>query len=158
MTVAAIGLLYNGLGVVRIPVQPFSQDTYRYVKQIENEFEGEPLGTVLLDAGTWVYLRGNVVMKDRAPSIGEQGISATGDFSGILQRINRNHYSKILVRHLHSPNFWYDHYMWPISSGIKQALLRNYQESHRLPAVKENDSQPIRYLFSDISVLIPKTK
>ncbi len=40
---------------------------------------------VLLDAGTWAYFKDGVVMKDRAPSIGERGHSQTGDFSGICR-------------------------------------------------------------------------
>ena len=65
--------------------------------------------------GTWVYMAENVIMKDRAPSIGERGYSQTGDFSGILQRLEGKHYSKILVRSLHSPELYYGPLQWRMS-------------------------------------------
>ena len=93
-------------------------------------------------------------MKDRAPSIGDRGYSQTGDFSGILKRVEQKIYSKILVRNLHSGNFWYDHELWPQSSGIKQAILENYREIDRIPAVEDTNT----YLFSEISILIPNDR
>jgi hypothetical protein len=158
ISVAAVVLLFDGLGIVRIPVKPLPEDAYRYVRQIEKEFEGQTLGRTLLDVGTWVYLKDGVVMKDRAPSIGERGYSGTADFSGILQRIEEKKYGKILVRNLHSFDFWYDYYLWRRSSGIKKALLENYHETGRIAAVQT----PIAgqghdpYLFGEISILIPK--
>jgi hypothetical protein len=154
IAVAAMGLLCSGLGVVRIPMRPFSSDAYRYAREIEREFEGQSAEKVLLDAGSWIYLKDGVIMKDRAPSIGERGYSETGDFSGILQRLQQKHYSKILVRNLHEPDFWYDYYLWRKSSGIKQTLLENYHEIGRIMAVQDGHKQD-PYLFSDISILVP---
>jgi hypothetical protein len=157
MIVFAVVLLFNGLGVIRIPSRPDSADTYRYVREIEKEFNGGSLEKVLLDVGTWVYLNRGVVMKDRAPSIGERGYSETGDFSGILRRIEDRHYAKILVRNLHSFDFWYDYHLWRRPSGIREALLENYKETGRIMAARSNGSAQDPYLFSEISILTPKS-
>lgn len=155
---AAVCLLFSGLNVVRVPVQPFSAaDADRYFSEIEKEFQGQPLERTLLDVGTWVYLRDGVVMKDRAPTIGERGYSQTGDFSGVLERLKQKHYTKILVRNLHSKDFWYDHGMWTRSSGIKQALLENYQEVGKIKAVAGLNPNEMPYGFNEVSILVPRT-
>ena len=156
IAVAAVGLLFSGLGVVRIPMRPFSSDAYRYLREIEREFEGQSADNLLLDAGTWIYLKQGVVMKDRAPSIGERGYSETGNFSGMIQRLKQKRYSKILIRNLHAPDFWYDHRMWRKPSEIKRTLLENYREIGRIMAVQDGYKQG-HYLFSDISILVPNT-
>jgi hypothetical protein len=153
MVVGVTGLLLSGLGVVRIPLQPIPDDAYRYLRDIEQEFEGYPADRVLLDAGTWVYLDDQVVMKDRAPSIGERGYSQTGDFSGILQRIEQRYYAKILVRNLHTPDFWYDYFLWEQPSGIRQALLDHYDEVGQIAPVDDP-----WYLFGEVSILTPKSR
>ena len=116
---------------------------------------------VLLDAGSWIYLKSGVVMGDRAPSIGERGFRATGDFSGILTRIAQKRYAKILVRGFHDIDFVYDYYMWPKPSGIRQALLDNYRETGRIPAVADypysKNWAEDPYYFGKISILEPKT-
>jgi hypothetical protein len=156
--VCAVLLLLSGLKVVRIPLRPFSGDVYRYVNEIEREFGDSQAKETLLDMGTWVYMKDAVVMKDRAPSIGERGYSETGDFSGVIGRIEQKQYSKILVRSLHSADFWYDHELWPRSSGIREKLMENYREVGRIPAATGADTDRIRtYGFSEISVLIPRS-
>jgi hypothetical protein len=150
-SVAVISLLFSGLGLIRIPIRPLSPDAQRYVRQIEDQFQGLPAQDVLLDVGSWVYFKEGVVMKDRAPSIGERGYSETGDFSGILQRLREQKYKKILVRGLHSPDFWYDNYLWPKSSGIRQALQENYHEVGQIKGVEGDPN----YLLGDISILMP---
>jgi len=157
VVVVAIGLLFNGLGIVRIPIQPVTIDMYRYINDIEREFKGQSGRDILIDIGSWVYIKDGVIMKDRAPSIGERGYSETGDFSGILQRLQEKHYSKILIRHLNEPDFWYDYYLWPKSSGIRQALLDNYREIRKIKGVQRNKhDQHLDYFFDDISILVPK--
>src|SRR5207245_2927099 len=111
-----VALMFSGLGVIRIPLRPLSEDAYRYASDIEKEFQGEPAGLVLLDTGTWVYWKDRVIMGDRAPSIGERGFSGAGDFSGVLSRIAAKRYSKILVRGYRDRDFMYDHYLWTESS------------------------------------------
>lgn len=154
---AAVCLLFNGLAVVRVPVQPFDRpDAERYVREIENEFGGLPTETVLLDFGTWVYLPDGIVMKDRAPTIGERGYSQTGDFSGVLQRLEQKHYRKILVRNFHSEDFWYDHELWSKPSGIRRALTENYVEIRKIEAVKGIKPNEMPYGFNEISIFVPK--
>ena len=157
---AAAALLFSGLGVVRIPMRPLPDDAYRYVREIEAQFRGRPASDVLLDAGTWMYLKPRVIMKDRAPSIGERGYSQTGDFSGILGRIEHKRYARILVRDFHQPDFWYDYYLWPKPSGIRQALLANYREVGRIRGVESPVPPRNRaedpYLFGEITILEPK--
>jgi hypothetical protein len=158
-TAAVVILLFSGLGLIRIPVAPISPDAYRYVRDIEKEFQGQPADKILLDAGAWVYLPQKVVMKDRVPSIGERGFSQTGDFSGILDRIARGHYRKILVHGYHSPEFAYDANYWPKSTGIRRALQEKYHETGTILAaarpVSERDHAEDYYFFSEISILEP---
>ncbi len=157
----ALALAFHGMGLVRIPVTPVSADAYRYVNEIEAQFAGIPANKVLLDAGSWVYLKNKVVMGDRAPSIGERGYSETGDFSGILSRIRQKRYAKILVRDFHEQDFWYDHSTWARSSGIRQTLIDNYREAGHIRAVKsplpDKDRGEDPYLFGEITILEPKT-
>lgn len=157
--VAAIGaLLLGGLGTVRIPAPPFPLDALRYVTQIEQEFRGLPVNRVLLDVGTWVYLKDGVVMKDRAAPFGDRGLGGVGDFTGMIRRLHERRYAKILVRNYHSPDFWYDHYLWAEPSGIRLALASNYHEVGTIPAVSYGDpTTTSTYLFSEISILVPNS-
>jgi hypothetical protein len=157
---AVVALLFNGMGLVRIPLRPIPDDAYRYVHEIERAFEGHSTERVLLDAGTWVYRRDKVIMRDRCPSIGERGFTGTGDFSALLSRIAARHYSRILVRGFHAPDFVYDYYLWPKSSGIRQALTANYRETGRIraaeaPAHLKNWAED-PYYFGEITILEPK--
>ncbi|MBV8846263.1 MAG: hypothetical protein JO307_25940 [Bryobacterales bacterium] len=156
---ACIALLFYGMGFVRIPLQPIPDDAYRYVRDIEAQFAGEDASKILLDAGSWVYIKQRVVMGDRAPSIGERGYTQTGDFSGMLSRIANKRYNKILVRGLHTPDFVYDYYLWPKSSGIRQALAENYRETGRIPAAQgamaPNWAED-PYYFGEITILEPR--
>jgi hypothetical protein len=153
---AVLGLLFSGMSIVRIPLPTLPQDAYRYIGDIDKEFQGQPAASILLDVGTWVYVKDGVIMKDRAPSIGERGYSETGDFSGIIQRLKEKRYSKILVRNLHAWDFWYDYGQWRKSSGIKPAMLDNYHEVGRIPAVQMNGYEPEPGLvFGEISILVP---
>ena len=143
--------LFSGLGVIRIPLPALGEDAYRYISDIENQFKGQDASGILLDFGTWVYIKDGIVMKDRAPSIGERGYSETGDFSGIIQRLQQRKYEKILVRDLNSLEFTYDYWLWRKSSGIKQALLANYHVIGKINGVNGINN----YLFDEISILVP---
>jgi hypothetical protein len=100
-------------------------------------------------------------MGDRAACIGELGYAASGDFSGFLSRIAAKRYSKILVRNLNDPHFWYDNSLWPKPRGLRTALLDNYRETGHIRAaegpqdVKNWTADP--YLFGEITILEPKT-
>src|SRR5262245_58225574 len=155
--VAVLLLTFSGFGFIRIPISPVPRDAYRYARDIEQEFQGVGASNVLLDFGSRVYVNDGVVMKDRAPSIGERGFSQTGDFSALHQRLSERRYAKILVRNLHSPIFWYDHSVWRQSSGIRDALLQNYREVRSIKGVAGwIGSQPRPYGFDDIAVLVPR--
>ncbi len=145
---------FSGLGLVRIPVSSLPKDIERYVSAIEGEFRGMDASKVLLDAGSWVYLPDKVVMKDRSAAVGDLGYSGLGDFTGMHDRLRTRYYQRILVRSLKTPDFGYDHYLWPEKSGGTRAiLLANYREVRRIPAVEgEEDGTP--YL-REISVLEP---
>ena len=154
LATALVLLTFSGLGFVRIPVRALPRDIDRYVAAIEREFVGQDAARVLLDAGTWVYLPGRVVMKDRSAAVGDLGSSGLGDFSGLLSRIRGHYYQRILVRSLNRRDFGYDHSLWARSSGIHAALLERYREVRRIPAVEgmENGTPFLR----EISVLEPK--
>lgn len=148
-------LMCSGLGVIRIPLPTFTPDAIRYAREVEAQFKGADPNDVLLDAGSWVYVKGGVVMKDRAPSIGERGYSMTGDFSAFIDRLKQRKYAKILVRNFHSPDFWYDHASWQEPSGIRKALEANYHEVGMIAAVMDRDGEVHgNYLFSPISILV----
>ncbi|HXG32778.1 MAG TPA: hypothetical protein VNJ11_05390 [Bryobacteraceae bacterium] len=157
LATATLLLLFGGLGFIRIPLRAVPREAYQYVARIESHFQNHSPERVLLDVGSWVYLRSGIVMRDRAPCFGDRGYAQTGDFRRALERIERRWYSKILIRRLHSPDFWYDHYLWPNSSGIRRALMENYVEVERIPpgAPATPDASP-PYLFDEVSVLVPK--
>jgi hypothetical protein len=158
---AAVALMFSGMGLVRIPIRPISDDSYRYVAQIEEQFAGIPAQNVLLDVGTWIYARNRVIMGDRAPGICEEGYSGMGDRSAILAHLAAKRYAKILVRGLHDPDFWYENSLWPKPSGLRQAILDNYRETGRIRAVappKEvRDRLEDPYLSGEITILEPRT-
>jgi hypothetical protein len=153
---AVLALVCAGLGLIRPPVPVVPPDASRYAAAIESEFAGLPAASVLLDMGTWVYLEDRVVMKDRAPSIGERGYSQTGNFSAMLGRLRDQQYAKILVHNLHSPDLWYDHHSWEKSSEIRSTLLANYHEVRTIPAVEGwVGRETIPYGLNEVSVLVP---
>jgi len=147
-------LCFSGLGMVRVPVPVLPPDLDRYVSAIEQEFAGMNPARVLLDAGTWVYLPAQVVMKDRSAAVGDLGYSGLGDFSGILARIRGRSYQRILVRSWGTRDFGYDHYLWRHSSGIRAALEENYREVRRIPAVTGQEAGTP--FLREISVLEPR--
>jgi hypothetical protein len=157
---ASVALLFSGMGMMRIPLRPVSEDAYRYVRDIERQFQGQDASRVLLDSGTWVYAPNRVIMGDRADVLASQAITGGGDFSGFLSRIAARHYSKILIRNLHEPDCWYENSLWPKPTGIRQALLDNYLETGHIRAaegptdVKNWAVEP--HLFGEIAILQPK--
>jgi hypothetical protein len=149
---AATALAANGLGLVRIPLPSVGAEHARYVSAIESEFAGLPSERVLLDMGTWVYLKDQVVMKDRAGAVGELGNNGVGDFSGLLTRIGERRYARILMRDYDSPEFSYDHFLWPRSSGIRAAVKANYRVVRVIPGIETGWRVPALH---PISVLEP---
>jgi len=135
-----------------------SADVYRYVSDIEREFEGLPIEKVLLDVGNWIYLRHSFLARDRAISLADQPTSGRYEnFKGLLDRIHSQAYDKILVRDFHSSIFLYDWEYWPKSSGVRKALMEYYTEVRTIPAANgDNLSPPIIMHTGPISVLVPK--
>lgn len=155
----ALLLCLAGMKVFTLQFREFSADAYRYKAAIEKEFEGMAPEKVLLDQGSWIYFKNNLVMKDRSPCIGERGPEAIGDFSAIISRIQNHTYDKILVRNLHAIDFWYDFGEWLKPSGIRQALLDNYEEVRVIPAIRLQPSNHFvvnTYTVAPISVLVPR--
>lgn len=150
-----------GMSVIRIPVPVFGEDALRYVRAIEAEFQGHRAEQVLLDLGSWVYAGEKVNMKDRVATIAEQAYSQTGDFSATIDRLRGKQYAKILVRNLHSPDFWYDSFLLKKSTGIKKVLLENYRIERVIPGVRfpepKSEHTESQYLFTEISVFVPRT-
>jgi hypothetical protein len=133
-------------------------DTYRYLADVEAEFAGLPPESVLLDLGNWVYLPSGVLMKDRAVSLGDQPVVGIySNFEVMRKRVEQRAYAKILVRDLHAPNFLYDWHDWPRPSGIRAALLANYDQVRTIPAVAGNPNllSGVRHT-GPVSVFVPK--
>ncbi len=166
-----MAMVYAGLGVVWMPINPLPPDAYRYVREIEREFEGMPADKVLLDlGGGWVRARKGVVSRDSAACIGcrAEAPPGVGDFSGFLGRLEHHDYQKLLVRNLDAPQFWYDGHRSPHPTGIRKAIRDNYREVGRIKAVQgekrfmavsyEYLAWPgMRYGFEEITVLVPRT-
>jgi hypothetical protein len=135
-----------------------SPDIYRYISDIEREFEGISPDKVLLDIGNWIYLRQSFLAKDRAISLADQPVGGIYEnFEGMVRRIRSQTYEKILLHDFHSPFFLYDWEDWERSSGVKEALLENYDEVRMIPAAQgDNERPPIIMHTGPVSVLVPK--
>jgi hypothetical protein len=159
---ATVAMMFSGLGFIRIPLRPIPEDAYRYVHDIEAQFQGVPAQKVLLDLGTWPYIQEKAIVGDRATSIGDRGYSLAGDFSGVLSRIASKHYSKILVHGYHDFDFVYDYFLYPKPTGIRKALFENYRETGKIRAVEGNpymkDWAEDPFYFGEITVLEPATE
>jgi hypothetical protein len=159
---ATVALLFSGMGMVRIPLRPLSSDAYRYVHDIENEFQGQQANRVLLDTGTWVYAKDRVIMGDRAAAAGMIGMGKIDGFSGFASRIAAHKYSKILVRSWHEPDFWYENSLWPQPGGIREALMKGYHETGHIRAAEGprdvTNWAEDPHLFGEISILEPNNQ
>jgi len=135
-----------------------SPDVYRYIADIEREFEGFQADKVLLDIGNWIYLRHSVLAKDRAVSLADQPPNGIYDnLEVMITRIRNKTYDKILLHDFHSPYFLYDWANWERSSGVKKALLEHYTEVRTIPSVKMDQLGKTMIQYTGpVSVLIPK--
>jgi len=159
IALGSVFLVLGGLGLVREPRDLVPPDMGRYITDIEQEFVGIPADRVLMDTGTWIYLRDNVLMKDRSasvsmltavnlPEIDRAGLAET------IQRIETRSYTKILARQLDSGETWYDFH--DRGSGVKAAILANYQVTRRIPAVQGVDQWWPMHLIAEVLVLVPR--
>ena len=151
-------LLFGALGLVREPRSQVPADFDRYVADIEAEFRGVAPEKVLLDNGTWVYLKDNVLMKDRSspvslhagknqPEINHAALADT------IKRIEQRSYDKILVRQIFTDQSAYDYQ--DRGSGVKAAILANYVEVRRIPGVQGiREWWPV-HMIAEVSVMVP---
>lgn len=131
-------------------------DVERYVAEIEDEFKGIKTENVLLGVGSWVYLRDDVLQKDRAVALGDQPLAGIYEnFDVTIGRLRSKTYEKILVQDVHSPYFIYDWTGWPRSSGFREALYENYTEVKMIDAPKGSPILPMQILNAGpVSVFI----
>jgi hypothetical protein len=158
VAVSLVFLLFGALGLVREPRSLVPSDFYRYVADIEREFQGTDPRKVLLDNGTWVYLKDNILMKDRSspvslhvgknqPEINREALAAT------IRRIEQRTYDKILVREIFTDQSAYDYQ--DRGSGVKAAILANYVEARRIPGVRGVREWWPLHMIAEISVMVP---
>jgi len=151
--VAIVGLL-GGLGFAHDTRSPVPRDLDRYIADIEHEFAGLDPHRVLMDYGTWIYLREKVLMKDRGvavavhagknqPTINHPMLAET------INRIEQKVYDKILVRELDTGGSAYD--FQDRGSGVKDAILSNYREMRRIRPVNVNLWWP-RHMLAEVQV------
>ena len=159
---AAIPVFYAGaLGLVHAPRDPVPPDLARYLSAIEAEFVDQPADRVLLDHGSWPYLQSGVVMKDRAdpvalhaganqPAINRPMLAQT------IARIRARSYSRILARSVETFETSYD--FLHRGTGIREALLEEYQIVRRIPAVQGVRRWWPPVLLSEVAVLEPRPR
>ncbi len=156
--VSAVVLALGALDLVRLPRNPVPADLFRYVDDIEKEFVGFAPEKVLMDTGNWIYLREKVLMKDRSETVGiwvGKNQPINHDFLvETIKRIEAKTYDKILARQLDTDQSWYD--FQDRGSGVKAAILANYQPIRRVAAAQGAETWQLPHLLSEILVLIPK--
>lgn len=157
--VVAVVMLWGALGLVRMPQNPIPADFFRYVNDIEKEFAGMATHKVLMDTGNWIYLREGVLMKDRSETVGIWvGKNQEIDFPYVaetIKRIENKSYDKILARQLDTDQSWYD--FQDRGSGVKSAILANYEPIRRVPAVRGIGAWWPHHLVAEVLVLVPKS-
>ncbi len=143
-------LVLTGMGYYADSATPVSPDFYRYVAEIEHEFDGLPTDRVLTDFGDWVYLQRNVLMKDRAAIL---PVHYQPQYFGMIPRLQQRQYCRILVRNVSGAVFPWD----PGGrTGIRKVLLQNYHEVKRIRGVAGMyDWLYHDMLLSDVQVFEP---
>ena len=147
-TLAAVLGIFASSGVVRISGSPPGR-LERYLRDIEKEFNGLPRDRVLLDTGSWVYLPGNVVMKDRESPLGTLWGSGTGDFAAPTERIRQRYYQKIMLRKAGPGQYQFR------VPRMYEALLENYRQVRVIPSPGIPDGWLYPPLLYDVSVYQP---
>ena len=151
-------VVLGSLGFDRDPRNPVPPDFDRYVAGISRELDGS-MRDVLMDWGSWPYMRENIVMKDRALSVAvhagdNQGAVNHAMLASTIGRIERRTYRKILVRNYDTPDNFYDFNRR--GTGIRQAMEAHYRVVRRIPGVRGiNRWWPI-HLVQEVAVLVPR--
>jgi hypothetical protein len=156
--IACVTLVLGSFGLVRAPRDPVPPDFFRYVADVEREFADLDASEVLLDTGSWIYLRDGIVMKDRSAPVSvhvgmNQRTIDRRSLAGTIGRIEARTYRRILARQIDTDLSWYD--FQDRGSGVKDAILRNYREVRRIPAVRGIGVWWPVHLVSTIVVLEP---
>jgi hypothetical protein len=157
---AAVPVFFlGGLGLVREPRNPVPPDLARYTAAIEAEFGDRPADQVLLDRGSWPYLRAGVVMKDRADAVALHAGSNQREINRAMLaetivRIRARTYARILARDIEGDDTPYD--FQRRGTGVREAILEEYQIVRRIPAVRGVSEWWPRLLLEEIAVLEPR--
>ena len=134
-------MVFAGLGFTRSARLTVEPDLQRYVREIEHEFHGLPAQRVLIDMGEWVYLRQNVVAKDRMAILNTH---RTPHF-GLIDRIRNHEYDRILVHVLENGKYSYE---LGGERNIQKAMLTYYRPVRRIAGIKNMD----RWRFYDMAM------
>jgi hypothetical protein len=158
LMVAAMVLVFGGMGLVRDLKNPIPEDFARYVAEIDAEFEGAPPERILMDFGSWPYLKGNVLMKDRGASVAlsvgaNQPTISHAALRATIDRVERQVYDKILVRQLDTDLSAYD--FGNRGSGVKTAMLKHYRVARRIPGVRGIEQWWPMQMIVEVLVLVP---
>ena len=159
-TLAALPIFFlGGLGLFREPRNPVPPDLARYVAAIDAEFAGQPADLVLLDMGSWPYLRDGVVMKDRGDPValhaGANQASVSREMiAETIARIRARTYSRILARNIEGALTPYD--FQHRGTGVREVILEEYRIVRRIPAVRDVKEWWPRYLLGEVAVLEPR--
>jgi hypothetical protein len=166
MREAVIGLamisMLGAAGHVRPPIDPVPEGVRLQIAAVEDEFRGVDPARVLMDDGSWIYLRENIVMRDRSTPVALRAGKNQPDIdhdllSATLERIRNRQYDKIIARHLGGDAWstWYDYQ--DRGTGVKDAILGNYRVVRRIPAVSGIQNRFwMEGLTSEIWVFLPK--
>lgn len=145
----AVLLVFAGMGFMRSERLTVNPDLQRYVREIGREFEGLPADRVLIDMGEWIYMRQNVVAKDRMAMLNTH---RTPHY-GLIDRIRRKEYIRILVHLLRNGEYSYE---LGGERNIQKELLIHYRVVRRIPGIRGMENWRYYYMsMSDIVVLEP---
>lgn len=147
---ATLALIFYSFGVHGVNFVPSAvpPQMERYLRDIEREFEGTKPGTVLIDSGSWLYLPGNVVMKDRESPLGVLGGTGAYNLSATAERIRARHYEKLLL-HKRMYFFW--------TNTLSDPIREHYEEVRTIPSPGvPSTGWFYGPLLSDIGVYVPK--
>jgi hypothetical protein len=155
---ALVALACVWLHLLRIPGPPAPPAALsEHAAAIEREFAGLAPESVLLDNGSWVYLRDGVVMKDRSSPLalhaGENQPINHAAIAPTLARIESGAYAKILVHDLEpQPGLqtWYDYR--DRGTGVKQAISARYDLARVIPGAAASFPSWMEQLASDVWV------
>ena len=151
-------VVLGSLGFDRDPRNPVPPDFDRYMADISQELGGS-MRDVLMDWGSWPYMRENIVMKDRALSVAVHAGDNQREvnhamLAATIGRIERKTYRKILVRNYETSDNFYDFNRR--GTGVRQAMEAHYRVARRIPGVRGiNQWWPI-HLVQEVTVLVPR--